>query len=103
MTSPRLEGISRAPAEPTAKSPLPAPVPAHPPAGSLMTVARQHPSDALRMTAGLTSPMRPSYLFHVRGARIEEFPGKEHDLMLDAGLEQPFEAMERWLDGQEGA
>jgi pimeloyl-ACP methyl ester carboxylesterase len=137
---------------------LVSPVPSHPAVGSLVTVARQHPSDALRMVALMSLPMRPSYLFHrlepevargysdrtgpespiaqyqlllhrppkppvneapvlvlatpedllvpvgdIRrtarklGARIEEFPGMGHDLMLDAGWERPFEVMERWL------
>jgi pimeloyl-ACP methyl ester carboxylesterase len=137
---------------------LVSPVPSHPAVGSLVTVARQHPSDALRMVALMTLPMRPSYLFHglepevargysdrmgpesplaqyqlllhrppkaplneapvlvlaapedmlvpvgdIRrtarrlGARIEEFPGMGHDLMLDAGWRRPFEVMERWL------
>jgi pimeloyl-ACP methyl ester carboxylesterase len=42
---------------------LVAPIPAHPAAGSLLSVARQHPTDALRMMAGLTLPLRPEYLF----------------------------------------
>jgi pimeloyl-ACP methyl ester carboxylesterase len=42
---------------------LVAPIPAHPAAGSLLALARQHPSDALRMMVGLTLPLRPEYLF----------------------------------------
>jgi pimeloyl-ACP methyl ester carboxylesterase len=42
---------------------LVAPVPAHPAAGSLLALARQHPTDALRIMAGGTLPMRPEYLF----------------------------------------
>jgi pimeloyl-ACP methyl ester carboxylesterase len=42
---------------------LVAPIPAHPAAGSLLSVARQHPVDALRMMAGGTLPLRPEYLF----------------------------------------
>jgi pimeloyl-ACP methyl ester carboxylesterase len=42
---------------------LVAPIPAHPAAGSLLAVARQHPLDALRMMAGVTLPLRPEYLF----------------------------------------
>jgi pimeloyl-ACP methyl ester carboxylesterase len=42
---------------------LVAPVPAHPALGSLLSVARQHPADALRMMAGGTLPLRPEYLF----------------------------------------
>jgi pimeloyl-ACP methyl ester carboxylesterase len=137
---------------------LVSPVPYHPAVGSLVTVARQHPTDALRMITLMSLPMRPSYLFHrlepevargyseqmgpesplaqyqlllhrppkqpvdgapvlvlaspgdmlvpigdIRrtarrlGARIEEFPGMGHDLMLDAGWERPFDVMERWL------
>lgn len=139
-----------------------APVPAHPAVGALLSVARQHPTDALRM-AGLRSlPLRPSYLFgrldpaearrlsdrmgresglaqyqllfhlpapaplggapvlvlaapddrlvpirDVRrtarrySAEIQEFPGMGHDLVLDAGWEEPFAAMTAWLEGLE--
>lgn len=31
-------------------------------------------------------------------AELAEFPGMGHDLMLDAGWEQPFETMRAWLD-----
>jgi pimeloyl-ACP methyl ester carboxylesterase len=42
---------------------LVAPIPAHPAAGSLLSVARQHPTDALRIMTGGTLPLRPEYLF----------------------------------------
>lgn len=141
---------------------LVAPVPAHPAVGSLLSVARQHPVDALRIVAFMSLPLRASYLFNrldpvtadaysdrtgpespfaqyqlllhrpqplpvggapvlvlgtpedrlvpigdVRrtarryGALLEEFPGMGHDLMLDDGWEKPFDAVERWLSGQE--
>ena len=141
---------------------LVAPVPAHPAVGSLLSVARQHPVDALRIVAFRSLPLRASYLFNrldgaaadaysdrmgresplaqyqlllhrpqplpvdgapvlvlgtpedrlvpigdVRrtarryGALLEEFPGMGHDLMLDDGWEKPFDAVERWLSGQE--
>ncbi len=138
---------------------LVAPVPARPAVGSLLSVARQHPTDALRMIGLMSLPLRTSYLFEtldpaaaeayrgqtgpesplaqyqlllhrpqpmpvggapvlvvgtpddrlvpvadVRstarryGARLLEFPGLGHDLMLDAGWEEPFEAVRRWLE-----
>lgn len=137
---------------------LVAPVPWHPAVGSLLSIARQHPTDALRIVAFLSLPLRPSYLFErldpatARGysdrmgpesplvqyqllmhrppgtpvggapvlvlgtpedrlvpiadvrrtarryaARVQEFPGMGHDLMLDEGWERPFGAMERWV------
>ncbi|GAA1822653.1 alpha/beta hydrolase [Planosporangium flavigriseum] len=42
---------------------LVAPVPAHPAVGSLASIARQHPLDAVRMTLGGSLPLRPRYLF----------------------------------------
>lgn len=42
---------------------LVAPVPAHPAAGSLVSVALQHPLDAVRLTLGRSLPLRPQYLF----------------------------------------
>lgn len=42
---------------------LVSPVPAHPALGSLLSVARQHPTDALRIVAFKSLPLRPSYLF----------------------------------------
>jgi pimeloyl-ACP methyl ester carboxylesterase len=39
------------------------PVPAHPAVGALMRIARQHPTDALRILAGGSLPLRPEYLF----------------------------------------
>lgn len=143
---------------------LVAPVPPHPALGSLLSVARRHPSDALRMVAFMSLPLRASYLFerldddaarrhcdrtgpesplaqyqlllHRRpgrpaggapvlvlgtpedrlvpigdvrrtarryGARLEEFPGTGHDLMLDEGWQEPFAAMDRWLSDGAGA
>lgn len=46
---------------------LVAPVPAHPAVGSLLAVARRHPTDALRMVLGGSLPLRPEYL-------VEELP-----------------------------
>ena len=43
---------------------LVAPVPAHPAVASLMAIARRHPTDALRIVAGGSLPLRPDYLFH---------------------------------------
>jgi pimeloyl-ACP methyl ester carboxylesterase len=43
---------------------LAAPVPAHPALASVMAIARRHPSDALRIMAGGSLPLRPDYLFH---------------------------------------
>ena len=42
---------------------LVSPVPAHPAVGALMRIARQHPTDALRILAGGSLPLRPEYLF----------------------------------------
>ncbi|WP_330460939.1 lysophospholipase [Streptomyces sp. NBC_00820] len=42
---------------------LVAPVPAHPALGSLLSIARRHPLDALRMMGGGSLPLRPEYLF----------------------------------------
>jgi pimeloyl-ACP methyl ester carboxylesterase len=42
---------------------LVSPVPAHPAVGALMQIARQHPTDALRILAGGSLPLRPEYLF----------------------------------------
>jgi pimeloyl-ACP methyl ester carboxylesterase len=42
---------------------LVASVPAHPAAGSLASVARQHPLDAARLMLGRPLPLRPRYLF----------------------------------------
>ncbi|HEU4515210.1 MAG TPA: alpha/beta fold hydrolase [Nocardioidaceae bacterium] len=42
---------------------LVSPVPAHPALGSLLSVARRHPVDALRIVAFMSLPLRPSYLF----------------------------------------
>lgn len=33
-------------------------------------------------------------------ARLVDFPGMGHDLMLDAGWEEPFEAVLGWLEEQ---
>ena len=140
---------------------LVAPVPARPAVGSLLSVARQHPTDALRMICLRSLPLRTSYLFEalepatarahsdrtgpesplaqyqlllhrpppmpVGGAPVlvlgtpddrlvpiadvrstarrydaplREFPGMGHDLMLDQGWEQPFEAVLGWLEEQ---
>ncbi|HEY0485837.1 MAG TPA: alpha/beta hydrolase [Mycobacteriales bacterium] len=62
---------------------LVAPVPAHPAAGSLLTVARQHPTDALRMLAGGTLPLRPEYLFGELDA------GEGRRLAARCGAESP--------------
>jgi len=43
---------------------LVAPVPAHPAVSSLVAIARRHPTDALRIVAGGSLPLRPDYLFH---------------------------------------
>ena len=43
---------------------LVAPVPAHPAAGSLLSIARRHPGDAARIIAGRSLPLRPEYLFN---------------------------------------
>lgn len=43
---------------------LVAPVPPHPAVGSLLSVTRQHPTDALRLVLGGSLPLRPEYLFH---------------------------------------
>jgi pimeloyl-ACP methyl ester carboxylesterase len=43
---------------------LVAPVPAHPAVASLMAIARRHPTDALRIVAGGSLPLRPDYLVH---------------------------------------
>ena len=42
---------------------LVSPVPAHPAVGALLRIARQHPTDALRILAGGSLPLRPEYLF----------------------------------------
>ena len=39
------------------------PIPPYPALGSLALIARQHPTDALRVLAGRPLPLRPSYLF----------------------------------------
>jgi pimeloyl-ACP methyl ester carboxylesterase len=43
---------------------LVAPIPAHPAVSSLVAIARRHPTDALRIVAGGSLPLRPEYLFH---------------------------------------
>jgi pimeloyl-ACP methyl ester carboxylesterase len=43
---------------------LVAPVPAHPAVASLLAIARRHPTDALRIVAGGSLPLRPDYLVH---------------------------------------
>jgi pimeloyl-ACP methyl ester carboxylesterase len=43
---------------------LVAPVPAHPALASVLAIARRHPTDALRILAGGSLPLRPDYLFH---------------------------------------
>jgi pimeloyl-ACP methyl ester carboxylesterase len=43
---------------------LVAPVPAHPAVASLLAIARRHPTDALRIVAGGSLPLRPEYLVH---------------------------------------
>lgn len=42
---------------------LVSPVPAHPAVGALMSIARQHPLDALKIIGGGSLPLRPEYLF----------------------------------------
>lgn len=42
---------------------LVATVPAHPAVGSLLSIARQHPTDALRIMLGGSLSLRPEYLF----------------------------------------
>jgi pimeloyl-ACP methyl ester carboxylesterase len=104
---------------------LVAPLPAHPAVGALARIARRHPLDAARIVAGgsLLLHRRPGRalgdppvlvlaspddalvsLPSVRstaaryGASILQFPGMGHDLVLDAGWEQPLRAVLRWLD-----
>ena len=43
---------------------LVAPVPAGPAVGSLLSVARRHPGDAVRIVVGRSLPLRPEYLFN---------------------------------------
>ncbi len=43
---------------------LVAPVPAHPALGSLLSIARRHPSDAVRIMVGGSLPLRREYLFN---------------------------------------
>jgi pimeloyl-ACP methyl ester carboxylesterase len=43
---------------------LVAPIPARPGAGTLLKIARSHPTDLLRISLGDSLPMRPDYLFH---------------------------------------
>ncbi|MCW2633743.1 MAG: alpha/beta hydrolase [Blastococcus sp.] len=43
---------------------LVASVPAHPAMASLMSIARRHPTDALRIVLGGSLPLRPDYLVH---------------------------------------
>jgi pimeloyl-ACP methyl ester carboxylesterase len=43
---------------------LVAPIPARPGAGTLLKIARSHPTDLLRISLGDSLPMRPAYLFH---------------------------------------
>lgn len=42
---------------------LVAPIPARPGAGTLLKIARSHPSDLVRISLGASLPMRPDYLF----------------------------------------
>ena len=51
---------------------LVAPVPAHPAVGALGRIARQHPTDALRILAGGSLPLRPEYLFRELPGEVAE-------------------------------
>ncbi|HEV7824031.1 MAG TPA: alpha/beta fold hydrolase [Mycobacteriales bacterium] len=62
---------------------LVAPVPAHPAVGSLLAIARQHPTDALRIMVGGTLPLRPEYLFE------ELDPGEAYVHASRCGAESP--------------
>lgn len=53
---------------------LVAPVPAHPAVGSLLSIARQNPMDALRIVAFRSLPLRPSYLFN----RLDPTTARSH-------------------------
>lgn len=63
---------------------LVAPVPAHPAVGSLLSVARRHPGDAVRMILGGSLPLRPEYLLNqvspAEGREIADRCGKESPL-----------------------
>lgn len=63
---------------------LVAPVPAHPAVGSLLAIARRHPTDAARMLLGDSLPLRPEYLFAAldttEARRVAERCGPESPL-----------------------
>lgn len=63
---------------------LVAPVPAHPAVGSLLSVARRHPGDAVRLMAGGSLPLRAEYLVNqlseVEARRVTDRCGDESPL-----------------------
>lgn len=63
---------------------LVAPVPAHPAVGSLVSIARRHPLDAVRILAGGSLPLRPDHLVRqlspTQARAVSERCGKESAL-----------------------
>jgi pimeloyl-ACP methyl ester carboxylesterase len=68
--------------------------PAGPPLGSPPVLVLATPDDRLVPVRGVRATAARY------GARIEEFPGMGHDLMLDARWREPLTTMLDWLDGQ---
>jgi pimeloyl-ACP methyl ester carboxylesterase len=65
---------------------LVAPTPAHPAVGSLLSIARQHPTDALRIVAMMSLPLRPAYLFERLDDELAE--AYAHSMGPESGLAQ---------------
>ena len=68
--------------------------PARPPLGSPPVLVLATPDDRLVPIRGVRSTAARY------GARVEEFPGMGHDLMLDARWKEPLTAMLSWLEEQ---
>lgn len=66
--------------------------PSGPPLGGAPVLVLASPDDRLVPIRGVRSTAARY------GARIEEFPGMGHDLMLDARWRQPIDAMLAWLE-----
>jgi pimeloyl-ACP methyl ester carboxylesterase len=68
--------------------------PAGPPLGAPSVVVPASPDDRLVPIRGVRATARRY------GARLVEFPGMGHDLMLDAGSREPLATMLGWLESE---